>query len=247
MLAFQASYRSEEASMNQLELLWEYQQADVDADKMENAMKRSPARQKLLKYRDYLVELQNTIKRIEGEILAMTDRIDALRDAITRIEEQLNSLQAKAGNEQYDNSEKVHTLIDEAQHFLSNLISFEQELKRIRKDATDRDSQQQDVKLRAAKMKNEYNVIKADYDIEYKDNSIKLEDLRKKAHEKMIGIEPEYMEKYKTIKLHSVPPLARLQNDQCGGCNMSLPSVVLRNVKAGKTIECETCGRLIII
>jgi len=233
--------------MNQLELLWEYQQADVEADKMENSMKRSPTRLKLLKYRDYLVEFQSTIKRIESEILAMTDRIDALRDVISRTDEQLASLQIKAGNEQIDNSEKIHTLIDEAQRFHNNLISFEQELKRIRKDAVDRDSQQQDVKLRAAKIKNDYNEIKAEYDIEYKDNLKTLEDLRKKAKEKTIGIDPEYLEKYRTIKLHSIPPLARLQNDQCGGCNMSLPSVVLRNIKAGKTIECETCGRLIII
>jgi uncharacterized protein len=242
-----SALRSKEAFMNQLELLWEYQLADVEADKMENAMKRSPARQKLLKYRDYLVEQQNTIKRIEGEILAMSDRIDALHDAINRTEEQLSALQAKVAGEQFESSERVRAVIDDAQRFLNNLIGFEQELKHIRKDATDRDRLQQDVKLHAAKAKNEYNAIKTEYDTEYKDNSVLLDNLRSKAKEKTIGIEPEYLDRYRTIKLHSVPPLARLQNDQCGGCNMSLPSVVLRNVKAGKTIECETCGRLIII
>jgi len=44
-----------------------------------------------------------------------------------------------------------------------------------------------------------------------------------------------------------VPPMARLLGDQCGGCNMSMPSVVLRAIKGGSTIvECETCGRIII-
>ena len=68
--------------MDQLHLLWEYQQADVEADRMEAAMKRSPTRQKLVKYRDYLVEQQNVMKRIEGEVFNMSDRLEALKDAI---------------------------------------------------------------------------------------------------------------------------------------------------------------------
>ena len=42
--------------MSQLELLWDYQQADVEAERQENAMKRSPTRQRLLKYQEYLRE-----------------------------------------------------------------------------------------------------------------------------------------------------------------------------------------------
>ena len=42
--------------MNQLDLLWEYQQADMEAERQENTMKRSPTRQRLLKYQEYLRE-----------------------------------------------------------------------------------------------------------------------------------------------------------------------------------------------
>ena len=41
--------------MNQLELLWDYQQTDIQAEKVAKDIKRSPARQKLVKYRDYLL------------------------------------------------------------------------------------------------------------------------------------------------------------------------------------------------
>ena len=40
--------------MTQLEMLWEYQKADVEAERLENAMKRSPARQRLLKYQEFI-------------------------------------------------------------------------------------------------------------------------------------------------------------------------------------------------
>ena len=65
--------------------------------------------------------------------------------------------------------------------------------------------------------------------------------------EKAKPIEYSFMERYRDIKKHSVPPLAALYGDQCGGCNMSLPSSVSRKVKAGELVECETCGRLLII
>ena len=67
--------------MNQLELLWDYQQTDIQAEAVAKEIKRSPARQKLVKYRDYLLEQQNTIKRIEDEVLTMQDRLAAVQDA----------------------------------------------------------------------------------------------------------------------------------------------------------------------
>ena len=70
--------------------------------------------------------------------------------------------------------------------------------------------------------------------------------MREKAKEKMAGIEPQYIEKYNTIKQQCTPPIAKLQNGQCGGCNMSFPSSVLSSIKNGKLVECETCGRMVI-
>ena len=37
--------------MNQLELLWDYQQTDIQAEAVAKEIKRSPARQKLVKYK----------------------------------------------------------------------------------------------------------------------------------------------------------------------------------------------------
>ena len=82
--------------------------------------------------------------------------------------------------------------------------------------------------------------------MEYKENLKKLEELRATVAEKAKGIEPSHLEKYKAIKQHSMPPLAQLSGDQCGGCRMSLPSAVVRSVRAGTPVECESCGRLLI-
>ena len=233
--------------MEQLEMLWLYQQEDMKADRLENDIKRSPTRVKLIKSRDFLVEQQNTIKRIEEDVATMTDRMDAIKDAMARTAEQLNALQAKVEATAPENLEDAKQLAGEAKRLLGNISDYEQEMKRIRKDAQDRDRQQHEIRTKAARVKADFDKLKVAYDAEYKEKMKELEAQRQIAAEKAKGISTELMEKYKAIKLHIVPPIARLLGDQCGGCNMSLPSVVLRTIKAGTTIvECETCGRMII-
>lgn len=233
--------------MDQIRLLWEYQQADVEVGKMENSIKRSPNRQKLVKYRDYLKSQQDVMKRIEGEVSAMADRLEALKDAISMTEDQYRALKQKVESEQAADAKAVQQLMNEAKRFLNNLTAYEQEIKRIRKDAADRERLQHDVKVRAAKAKAEFDKLKVAFDAEYKEKTVELEALKAKAAEKAKPIEPAFMERYESIKRHSVPPLAVLNGDQCTGCNMSLPSAVTRKIKAGELIECETCGRLLIV
>lgn len=232
--------------MNQLELLWEYQLADVEVDNLEQSVRRSPKRQKLVKLRDSYQELQNSLKEIQDEIIAMVDRIDALRDAIDATEDQVKQLQGRIQDEPAEGSEDVRVYIDEAQKLSARLNDYDQETRRIRKNAADRDRRQRDVKARLVSAKEEFIPLRDEYDAEYKDSLADIERLRAIAKDKQKGIEPEYLEKYRSIKQHAVPPMAKLQNGQCGGCNMSFPSSVLHSIKSGKTVECENCGRMII-
>ena len=232
--------------MNQLELLWEYQQADMEAERQESTMKRSPTRQRLLKYQEYLREQKAASVHLEEEVHAMSDRVDALQDAIEHAESQLKALHARFEASRPTSSEEIQGFIQETQRLVQNISGYEQEVRRIRKDAIDRDNQQRDILQRATKVRSEYDNLKAEYDVEYKENMEKLEQLRAVAAEKAKDIESAYMDKYKSIKQHIMPPLAKLSGDQCGGCRMSLPSAVVRSVRGGTPVECESCGRMII-
>jgi predicted nucleic acid-binding Zn-ribbon protein len=40
--------------------------------------------------------------------------------------------------------------------------------------------------------------------------------------------------------------MAKVENKQCGGCNMSLPMVVIKRVQGSDSIvECDNCGRIL--
>ena len=232
--------------MNQLNLLWEYQAADVAVETISKEIKRSPNRQQLVKYRDNLLEHQKTLGRIEEEILAMQDRIEALRDAIHMTESQIQSIQERIQTKEPENTEETERYIAEVKRLIGNLNDYEAEVKRIRNDSADREKVQRDVKLRAARTKKDFDKLKETYDEEFREMNERLNQAKALAEEKKKDITPAYLEKYQTIKRHSFPPLARMIGSQCTGCNMSLPSGVVKDVQSGKEIECETCGRLLI-
>lgn len=233
--------------MEQIEMLWEFQQADMEADALENEIKRSPNRLALKKNRDFLLEQQNAVKQMEEEVAEMLDRVDVIKDAILLQQDQLNALQAKLEENPPVNLDQARAYTHDAQRMIGDIQNYEQEMRRIQQDAAEHERAQKEISIRFTKVKNEYDKQKIDYEEEYKEQMKALEEKRRIVQEKGKEIDPTLMERYQTIKKHCIPPIAKLVNDQCGGCFMSLPSVTLRNLKAGaKVIECESCGRMII-
>ena len=233
--------------MEQTELLWQYQQADMAADAFEREIKRSPNRVALKKNREFLVEQQNAVKRMEQEVAETVDRIDVIKVAISRIEEQLAALQSRMEKNPPANLQQAQELTRDAQKLLGTLTDYEREMKRIQKDAADRERSEKEIRVKYAKVKAEYDQQKVAYESEYAEQMKQLEEKRAAAQEKAKLVDAALLEKYAQVKKHCVPPVARLYGDQCGGCNMSLPQVTLRKFKNDvQYIECENCGRMII-
>ena len=94
------------------------------------------------------------------------------------------------------------------------------------------------------------------------DKPVLLQELQRRLSEKIVDMDADsadrdealslchesLLEQYLDIKRRIVPPLARLNGDQCSGCNTAQPSALLRKIKSGtEIVECETCGRMIIL
>ncbi|HPF88430.1 MAG TPA: C4-type zinc ribbon domain-containing protein [Candidatus Limiplasma sp.] len=233
--------------MEQIEMLLEYQDADMEADALELEIKRSPNRIALKKNRDFLLEQQNTVKEMEEQIATMLDRVDVISEAIQRQQDQLKALQVRMNDEPPTNLEETKAMQTDAHSLLQDIQGYEAEMKRIQKEAAENDRKHKEIVVKFAKVKSEYDQQKVAYEDEYKEQMKALEEKRRIAQDKGKGIDVKLMERYQVIKKHSTPPVVKLTNGQCGGCYMSLPSVTLRKLKAGsKIIECESCGRMIV-
>ncbi|MFR2149520.1 MAG: hypothetical protein ACLS7Z_02625 [Christensenellales bacterium] len=54
--------------MEQYELLWQYQQVDMELDQYEKEMRGNSNRKELIKHRDFLKEQQEVLKKIEADV-----------------------------------------------------------------------------------------------------------------------------------------------------------------------------------
>ncbi len=233
--------------MEQLEMLWAYQQEDMKADRIALEIRRSPTRQQLEKSRDFIADRKEQYTKIEEQVAVMADRMDIIRDALPRCEEQLASLSKELEENAPADLAAVQALLSKVSRCRDTINSYEKEMRRIAKDSNEFVRNQQTLQVEAAQEKQKFVTLRESYNKELTEQKAKLEAQRAVAEKAAEGIDPKLMEEYRTIKKHITPPLARLLNDQCGGCNTAQPSALLRKIKSGtEIIECETCGRMII-
>ena len=232
----------------QLEKLWQFMQVDMEADRFEAKIRQSEKRQKLLKQRNFLMDQQNNMKKLESDVAAMTDRLEAVRDDAERLQKVLTGLMEELESNPPTSEEEANARMEPVQKLMDNLTRYEQELSKMRKDAEVKDRQQKEIRVRAAKTKANYDALKQVYDKEYKADTDELQRLRAKIEEEAKKVEPSLLERYRSIKQHCTPPMAKLVEGQCSGCFMSLPSATLLELKNGEHIvECDNCGRIIYI
>ena len=229
-----------------LDALWNYMQFDLEADKFGSDMRQSPKRQLLLKDRNFLKEQQTNIVKIENDVSTMNDRMEAIRDEVERLNKLLAEQRARLESEPPKTAEEIEERVTAIEKLLESMKHYEQELSKMRKDADARDRQQKEIRVRAAKTKAEYDAVKLEYDKEYADDTVKLKNLRARAEEEEKKTDPADLEKYKSIKAHVTPPMAKMMNNQCSGCFMALPLGTLRDLKSGEhMVTCDNCGRIL--
>ena len=230
----------------QLEKLWQFMQVDMEADKFEAKIRQSEKRQKLLKQRNFLMDQQNNMKKLESDVAAMTDRLEAVRDDAERLQKVLTGLMEELESNPPTSEEEANARMEPVQKLMDNLTRYEQELSKMRKDAEAKDRQQREIRVRAAKTKQEFDQLKKEYDVEFKQDTATLKEMRARTEQESGKIEPDLLEKYRTIKQHCTPPMAKLIDGQCSGCFMSLPSATLLAIKEqGKLVTCDNCGRIL--
>lgn len=232
----------------QLDVLWQFMQVDMEADRFETKMRQSESRQKLIKQRNFLMEQQANMKKLESDVAVMQDRLEAVRDEADRLEKVLAGLCAEIEANPPQSIEEATKKAESVQKVVDALSRYEQELLKMRKDAEIKDRQQKEIRVRAAKTKVEYDQLKQDYDKEFKTDSAKLAQLRADIEKEAGKVEPKLLEHYRSIKQHVNPPMAKLIDNQCSGCFVSPSNATLLKLKDGSSIvECDNCGRIIYI
>ena len=117
----------------------------------------------------------------------------------------------------------------------------------MRKDSDQRDRMQKEIRLRYARTKAEYDELKKNYEVEFNRDKVKLAELKARVEKEAANVDADMMARYLEVKQHVTPPIAQLNGDRCGFCNMSMPAAVMNEVGSGKIVECDNCGRILFV
>ena len=230
----------------QLDAMWQFMQVDMEADRFENKMRQSANRQKLIKQRDFLKDQQTNMKKLEGDLAVMQDRLAAVQDEAERLEKVLEGLATEIEANPPASIEDADRQAESVAKLLDSLTRYEQELQKMRKDAEAKDRLQKEIRVRAAKTKQDFDQLKVEYDKEFKADTDTLQKMRAHTEAESKKIPAELLEKYNATKQHVTPPMAKLVNGQCSGCFMSLAGATLLDIRSGdKIVVCDNCGRIL--
>ncbi len=234
--------------MDQHEMLWAYQAEDMKAEKMASDIRRNPLRQKMENDRTQYMDRQKQYKQLEEQVAVLADRKDAVRDALQRCEEQLAALKSRFEAAPPTDLESVRAMMHEVHKCQDTITNYEREMKRLVNEAASHNQRGNSLRTEAARLRSEFEQLKAQYDKEMPEKKAALDAQRALVQVKGTDLPAALLERYAQVKKHITPPLARLVNGQCSGCNTSLPSAVLHQVRNAneELVECAICGRLIL-
>ncbi len=234
--------------LQQIELLLKYQDADMMLDRFEAQLKNSNTRSQLVKVRDYLAKQQDFVQGAEQKTADAQNRINELKKDFDDMSKLLDTMDNEFSTMDQEDVQQVNKYQKNAERMMALSIKKRKEIETISSSILDMEKNMQTVRTNYPKAKKEFDDLKDKYNQEVSDAQADLNELKNKVKELEKGIDLALLDKYKHIKRNKPMPVAKVISGQCSGCNMELPSLVLRKLKESKgTVECENCGRLLFI
>lgn len=233
----------------QVQLLWEYQQIDLQAANVEKKLRGSETRKKLLQARDYIMDAQNLMKKMEADAGELRISYDSIKQKNDLLVSELSSLMGYISESDRNTTmQELERMRKEVAEIQGNLNKHERDLQQIIERLSKIESNVNKISANVPKAKRDYTDLKEVYDKEAAVTMAEAAPFRQKMQALEVKINPKILQRYNNIKKTRANPLAPVRNSRCTGCNMELPSVTLKQVvETGTLLECENCGRLLFI
>jgi len=229
-----------------IELLWEYQNVDMALDKCEAERKSSPLRQKLIKLKNYMVEQQETLIKLNEQAEKKNRIYDRINHEYENIVNNVRADQKRIQDGAISSVKQLEQMEKNVEAWLEKIDKKEQELMKLLDELNDLGQKLKEIRMHVTKAKKEYTDVKAVYDREMEEFQAKYQQLKDKKDSLESRIDKALIAKYRNLKANRTTALAPVIDGRCGGCNMTLASLVVQNVTDGnRIVECENCGRIL--
>lgn len=231
--------------------LLQYHEAAQRLEQLENRIRSTPQRQRFNQLHTFLTEQQALIKTTQRQLESRKAVVDKLAAHFVELQRQYE-LEISEFEIMEQDEECTAAEMTESRHAMEKLVDAVTAARRelydtiawVEKAITEYKL----TNAKASKAKKEYDAIRAACEAEMAEAKPEVDALSKEVARLRQGVDAAILKRYDVIKTHHAIPMAKVENDQCGGCNMSLPTAVVKRVATTDAIvECENCGRILYV
>lgn len=235
--------------MTQTELIWKYQEAEGELDKLKKELESTPERTRMKKLRRVL---QEQTDKLEAYRIGVKEKEAELEASVRKLEQLLKDFDLEQDdlNIMMEDEECTAEELTESRKAMEDLLEKVNALKKsltecqgwIRKTT----EAIKETYQKGSKTKRDYEAAKAVVETEKLERKPVIDKAQKEVERIELQLSPDLLKRYKAIKKKFSNPVAAIQDNRCTGCGMSVSMSVVKKFQAGNSIiECENCGRII--
>lgn len=234
--------------MEQMDLLWKYQNLDILVDNCENQRKSSSLRQKLIELKNYLTDQQALLLKFEVDTDKKNIVLNRLNHEYESCANEIKSGRERLEADQVKTLKQLEQMRDDALEIKERMNKKSKDLTTLLTEINAIEKRLDSIRTNVLKAKKEYTAVKVKYDEELETIQSEYARLKRNRDDVGVNLDASLLARYVKIKDKRSTAVAIIENDRCGGCNMMLASVVLQSIRDGNdTVECENCGRMLYL
>lgn len=235
--------------MRKMEALWAYQEAEQAKNAVELEIRSTPARLQLNKLHKKLKSQQAVIAKLAEDIETYDQQLRKLTEQVEKLEARLeveSSELVTIRQDEESTAEEMTELKVDVERLNREISQEVRDIRALLSDIEKATEEYQTTIKAASKAKKEYDALRVTCEEEKDARAGELEKHEKNLAALAKTVDPALLERFGQVKLHHAVPIAKIVNSKCGGCNMSLPMVMLKKIATTDGIvECENCGRIL--
>lgn len=235
--------------MSKLTALWAYQEAEGRKTQIETAIRSTESYVKLRKINKLLKQQQANIQRLGEQVEEYAAQIAKIGDTTARLNDRIETeneeLDIMRGDEE-STAEEMAELRGDVEKIYREINVSLRDAKNLMQMLEKAVAEYGETVQTAKKAKVEYDRLRAVCEQERAASAGELSDCEKELEELRKNVDAALLARYEKLKSYHANPIAKVVNNKCGGCNMSIPMVTLKRLSTTDAIvECDNCGRLL--
>lgn len=232
----------------QLQLLWELQGLDLSIKDLQARIEAAPglsgvneAKEQLDNLEKEYAEKEYRLKEDRKKLKQMELEEQAIVDQSKELKDNMYDGKVTSVKELEQMQRRLDHLADNKKVLEENIINAMEVIETVEEELTEMAEQ---IKQAQDELHDKEKVLEKNQ-LQYNQE---LEQLQAQREELVKQIEKKYLDKYLTLaQKHHGKPLARVNDDICGGCRVFIPSAQKGHLYNPSTmVYCENCGRLLV-